>query len=106
MGEENFFHTLLFWVKKKFINRVKFFFSTKRMEALLDSLRCPITKEIMNDPRILSDDGFSYENTAITEWIETKGTCPSTGEPLKEDSRLVENHRLKRIIDLVAPMEV
>ena len=42
---------------------------------------CPITTEIMTDP-VCTADGFTYERTAISEWLSTNDTSPSTGTTL------------------------
>ena len=38
-----------------------------------DDYMCPITTEIMTEP-VTTVDGFTYERTAITEWLRTKDT--------------------------------
>ena len=38
-----------------------------------DDYVCPITTEIMTEP-VTTVDGFTYERTAITEWLRTKDT--------------------------------
>ena len=43
-----------------------------------DDYICPITAEIMTDP-VTTLDGFTYERTAILEWLRTKDTSPVTG---------------------------
>ena len=35
-----------------------------------DEYTCPITSEIMTDP-VSTEDGFTYERAAITEWLRT-----------------------------------
>jgi len=47
--------------------------------------KCPITAEIMTDP-VCTADGFTYERTAITEWLRTNDTSPSTGAKLTSKS--------------------
>jgi hypothetical protein len=45
--------------------------------------RCPLTKEIMNDPVVIRSTGKSYERQALVRWIETNGNrCPVTGEDI------------------------
>ena len=56
---------------------------------VLNEYTCPITAEIMTDP-VSTLDGFTYERTAITEWLRTNDTSPSTGAKL-ESKRLVPN---------------
>ena len=47
--------------------------------------KCPITAEIMKDP-VCTADGFTYERAAITEWLRTNDTSPSTGAKLTSKS--------------------
>jgi len=57
--------------------------------GVLDAYVCPITADIMTDP-VCTSDGFTYERRAITEWLRTKDTSPSTGAKL-ESKRLIPN---------------
>ena len=57
---------------------------------------CPITAEIMTDP-VSTSDGFTYERAAITEWLRTKDTSPSTGATL-EITMLIPNLSLRSMI--------
>ena len=61
-----------------------------------DNYVCPITAEIMTDP-VTTLDGFTYERTAITEWLLTKDTSPLTGATL-ESKTLVPNLSLRSMI--------
>ena len=61
-----------------------------------DDYICPITSEIMTDP-VSTVDGFTYERTAITEWLRTKDTSPKTGATL-ESKALIPNYSLRSII--------
>ena len=49
---------------------------------LLNEYACPITAETMTDP-VCTLDGFTYERTAITEWLRTNDTSPATGAKLE-----------------------
>ena len=51
--------------------------------------KCPITADIMKDP-VCTADGFTYERAAITEWLRTNDTSPSTGAKLTSKS-LISN---------------
>tara|TARA_A100001015_G_C14915558_1_gene682208 strand:- start:237 stop:779 length:543 start_codon:yes stop_codon:yes gene_type:complete len=42
---------------------------------------CPITTEVFEDAVVL-EDGFTYENEAIMEWLRVHDTSPMTGETL------------------------
>ena len=61
-----------------------------------DDYICPITAEIMTDP-VSTLDGFTYERTAITEWLRTKDTSPVTGATL-ESKTLIPNLSLRSMI--------
>ena len=61
-----------------------------------DDYICPITAEIMSDP-VSTLDGFTYERTAITEWLRTKDTSPFTGTTLESKS-LIPNYSLRSVI--------
>jgi len=64
--------------------------------AVTDDYICPITAEIMTDP-VTTLDGFTYEREAITEWLRTKDTSPTTGATL-ESKKLIPNHSLRSVI--------
>ena len=61
-----------------------------------DDYMCPITAEIMTDP-VCAADGFTYERTAISEWLRTKDTSPFTGATL-ESKFLFPNYSLRNVI--------
>merc|ERR1712194_791918 len=61
-----------------------------------DDYICPITSEIMTDP-VSTSDGFTYERTAITEWLRTKNISPKTGATL-ESKALIPNHLVRSMI--------
>lgn len=44
-------------------------------------LRCPISNTLMKEP-VMAADGFTYDRTAITNWIELNCTSPTTGAPI------------------------
>ena len=46
-----------------------------------ESFMCPITCEMMIDP-VITADGFSYERSAIEEWLKHQNTSPRTNEVL------------------------
>ena len=63
--------------------------ASKKTAGLLDEFVCPITAEIMTDP-VCTLDGFTYERTAITEWLRTNDSSPATGAKL-ESKTLIPN---------------
>ena len=42
-------------------------------------------------------DGFTYERSAIEQWLETHNTSPTTGVEL-ESKQLIPCHRLRSLI--------
>jgi hypothetical protein len=56
---------------------------------------CPITHELMEMP-VVAQDGFTYEKSAIEEWMRCKKTSPKTNEPI--EAVLVPNFNLKSLI--------
>ena len=43
--------------------------SSDQSDAVLDQLRCPISKEVMQDPVLLRDSGMTYERDSIVKWL-------------------------------------
>ncbi|CAF1205154.1 unnamed protein product [Rotaria sordida] len=58
---------------------------------------CPITREIMQNPVLLIEDGHSYELYAIEHWLQSHNSSPITNKPL-DDRRFVNNFNLKNAI--------
>jgi hypothetical protein len=42
---------------------------------------CPITRDLMKDPIVLSD-GFTYERTSACTWLSQRMVSPMTGAPV------------------------
>ena len=58
---------------------------------------CPITHQLMNNP-VVDNEGNSYEQSAILEWLSRNNTSPITRNPL-DTSQLSPNRALKDLID-------
>ena len=56
---------------------------------------CPLTHEVFVNPMVLSD-GYTYEETAIRQWLELKNTSPMTGEALSLSAPLLFPNRALR----------
>jgi len=56
---------------------------------------CPITHELMEAP-VVAQDGFTYEKSAIEDWMRHKKTSPKTNEPI--ESVFVPNFNIKTLI--------
>jgi serine/threonine protein kinase len=63
----------------------------------IESLKCPITGEIFQDP-VIAQDGHTYERKAITEWLQRNASSPMTSEPM-DISTLRTNHIVRKMID-------
>lgn len=72
----------------------------RRLYALKNDLRCPITLEIMHDP-VIAGDGHSYERSAIERWLSGHRTSPLTGRVMPSMT-LLPNHRLRQLIQDLA----
>ncbi|CAF0752211.1 unnamed protein product [Rotaria sordida] len=59
---------------------------------------CPITREIMQNPVLLIEDGHSYELYALQRWLRDHNSSPMTNKPLR-DRRFVHNFNLKNAIE-------
>merc|ERR1712062_712635 len=57
---------------------------------------CPITKQIMKDP-VICADGYSYERTAIEQWLKCNDKSPVTEETLST-KQVFPNQNLKQMI--------
>ncbi|GFR50793.1 hypothetical protein Agub_g13058 [Astrephomene gubernaculifera] len=58
---------------------------------------CPITLEVMEDP-VIATDGYTYERSAITEWLAQHNTSPQTNEAMPDNAMLIPNHCLRSAI--------
>ena len=74
---------------------------TKLSENFIESVTCPITKEIMVDPWI-DYEGNSYEKKAIVEYLKKKSTSTITRNPLFLNlEQLYPNRALRDIIQIL-----
>ena len=49
--------------------------------AVIESITCPITGDIMKDP-VQGNDGHTYERTAIMKWLSQNPISPQTRDPM------------------------
>lgn len=56
---------------------------------------CPITHELMDTP-VVTQDGFTYEKSAIEDWMRHKQTSPKTNQPM--EAVFFPNFNLKSLI--------
>jgi hypothetical protein len=65
---------------------------------VLNTLSCPITLELFVDP-VLADDGYTYERSALVEWIKNhNGTSPMTRQQIRI-KELKTNRLVKQLAD-------
>ncbi len=60
------------------------------------ALLCPITLTIMKDP-VLAPDGYTYERSAIEQWLQKHGTSPQTRQRINKND-LVPNRALCELL--------
>jgi len=65
---------------------------------------CPITLELMKDPVVSKKCGHSFEETAITSWLDSRNYCPKCHVRLQR-SDLVRNYSLKNTIQYMRDQE-
>lgn len=62
---------------------------------------CPLAKQVMRDPTLLVSSGFSFERSAIVDWLSQDDTqsprCPRSGALLATRD-IVPNQSLRRLI--------
>ena len=75
------------------VNRVR---NATALPYAPDHLLCKITFDLLQDP-VTAPSGYSYERTAIEEWIEADGRDPLTRTPLTID-KLYPNRALREAI--------
>lgn len=59
---------------------------------------CPITHEIMDDPVIFIVDNYTYERSAITDWLNTHHDSPMTREKMTVNQTIQNSLRPNRVI--------
>ncbi|KAK9804342.1 hypothetical protein WJX72_008202 [[Myrmecia] bisecta] len=68
---------------------------------LQDTLCCPITQVLFQDP-VVAADGYTYERSAITDWLRCRNTSPMTNTVLP-DRKLTPNRQAKALIASLSP---
>lgn len=82
--------------RARYINQT-FPSSNNTIPISLNTLKCPITHEMMTEP-VMMVDGYSYEKRAIQHWLTQSNRSPMTNLPL-HDTRLIPNLKLLEIIN-------
>lgn len=70
-------------------------------KIMSDTLKCPISFEIMTDP-VITPNGDTYQREFIERWIREKGNCPITRNPITLN-QLIPNKALKQYIETTIP---
>merc|ERR1719229_728493 len=60
--------------------------------------RCPISKELMKTPVMLHEDGHTYDESALKEWLSENTRSPLTGVDLKSTA-YTRNYAIQSAID-------
>ncbi len=92
------------------IENLNFSLNLKKLEHIplqfiskQDNMLCPITSELMTEPVVCSLDGFSYEKSAITEWLNPHRTSPMTRKAMLPEQKvtdvLIPNTNLRQLIE-------
>ena len=59
---------------------------------------CPITRELFTDP-VVASDGHTYEQSAISQWLESHRTSPLTRTLLSTTDLLRPNFALRTALE-------
>ena len=62
-----------------------------------DEFMCPITLELMKEPWLCPEDGYTYEKEAIECWVIKNNLSPMTRKPINK-ANLILNRSLKNAI--------
>ena len=55
-------------------------------------------QEVMVQATLCIGDGHSYDQSAISQWLQTHSTSPVTGQPLTT-TELLPNYTLRQVIE-------
>ena len=65
---------------------------------LLKILKCPLSRQIFDDP-VIAADGRTYERSNITAWVNERHTSPSTN--LRMSTTLHDNNEMKSVLEAI-----
>ncbi|CAF1207109.1 unnamed protein product [Rotaria magnacalcarata] len=68
-------------------------------KTILNLLTCSLTRATVTDP-VVAADGFTYERTAIENWLKANDCSPMTNEKLAHKD-LTSNVLVKRLLDAI-----
>ena len=103
-------HLNIYYKKLKILNLLKsdllwLHYQLKMKEEIIDDISCPITREIMIEPVVLSD-GHTYEKEAIKIWLREHNTSPKTNKPLILGKHFNTNFTLKKTINTIMKLNI
>mmetsp|Transcript_7083 Transcript_7083/g.13844 ORF Transcript_7083/g.13844 Transcript_7083/m.13844 type:complete len:119 (+) Transcript_7083:1112-1468(+) len=73
---------------------------TEIRDSTDEALICPITRGVFEDP-VVAADGFTYERSAIEQWLRANSRSPQTNQPLPHRN-LVPNITLRAQIEALS----
>lgn len=77
----------------------RFFPLSPERSPIPSSFVCPITKQVMQEPVMILEAGYTYEKSAIAEWFDRGNrTCPDTGKEL-DSLEIVPNLNLRQAME-------
>ena len=68
------------------------------LDAILETISCPITKQVMTDP-VQGNDGQTYERKAIREWLKNHNTSPIIPNCIMNIDDLRVNAPIRFLVD-------
>ena len=72
----------------------------KNPSEINEAFYCPITGDVMKEP-VIFPDGYTYEKSAIEDWIKVHHSSPYTRQRMEADQG-IPNRALKDQIDAVS----
>ena len=67
------------------------------IQAIIESITCPITRDIMTDP-VIGSDGQTYQRDAIVMWLQNHSNSPMTNLPMTVNDLKV-NPSIRFLVD-------
>ena len=71
---------------------------TMAPQAIIETITCPITHQVMNEP-VLGSDGITYERDAIVRWLTDNNTSPLNPSQRMLVSDLSVNYAIRHLIE-------
>jgi len=68
-------------------------------------VKCPITGTVIVKEPVVIADGYTYEGSAIAQWLETHDTSPREKEKKLDHRKMVVNYAIKGVLELLAQLK-